>query len=132
MKCGHGRKAKWLLTILPAMILSGCGKEQAEELAQVETKNIDPWVYLSNNSISVNSAIRNFASSAAGLLITLGVIGIVFSIMYLVIRLLFSGGNVRTKSEAKEEIIFKSVIGIMLFSVSFWLGIIKLLSDLLL
>ena len=42
-----------------------------------------------------------------------------------------AGCNAKMKSEAKDEVIFKSVIAVMLFSIPFWLGIIKMISDLL-
>ncbi len=121
-----------MIAFLPAFILMGCTEKHGTiEIGQAETKNIDPWAYLMDTSVSTNGTIQAFAGSAAKLLITLGVMGIVFSILYLSIRLLFGGSSTKVKSEAKEEVIFKSVIAIMLFSIPFWLGIIKMLSDLL-
>lgn len=131
MKNRMRRAIKCIPIFLPALVLSGCSEETAQELARTETKNIDPWTYLTNTAVSTNSTLREFAGSAAGLLITIGVMGIVFSILYLLIRLLFGGSNAKVKSEIKDEVIFKSVVAIMLFSIPFWLGIIKLVSDLL-
>lgn len=120
------------LIFLPAFVLSGCSSEETiVEITRAETKNIDPWAYLVDTSISTNGTMQAFAGSAAKLLITIGIMGIVFSILYLIIRLLFGSGNAKVKSEAKDEVIFKSVIAVMLFSIPFWLGIIKMISDLL-
>lgn len=121
-----------VLGFLP-VVLSGCGKSIKIGNGQyVEPKDIDPWDYLGDTSITDITAIRDFASSAAGLLVTVGIIGIVFSIFYMIIRLLFSQNSARLKSEIKEEVIFKSVIAIMLFSIPFWLGVVKMVSDFLL
>lgn len=121
-----------IAAFLPVFVLAGCSSEETiVEITRAETKNIDPWTYLADTSISTNSTIRIFAGSAAKLLITIGIMGIVFSILYLVIRLLFGGSNAKMKSEVKEEVIFKSIIAVMLFSIPFWLGIIKMISDLL-
>lgn len=121
-----------ILAFLPVFALSGCSSEETiVEITRAETKNIDPWAYLVDTSISKNGTMQAFAGSAAKLLITIGIMGIVFSILHLIIRLLFGGGNAKMKSEAKDEVIFKSVIAVMLFSIPFWLGIIKMISDLL-
>lgn len=125
------KTVKCIPICLPIFILSGCSEETVQELARTETKNIDPWTYLTDTSITTNSTLREFAGSAAGLLITIGVMGIVFSILYMILRLLFGGSRAKVKSEIKGEVVFKSVVAIMLFSVPFWLGIIKLISDLL-
>lgn len=117
---------------LPAVVLSGCSSEETKVgITRAETKNIDPWTYLMDTSVSANKTIKAFAGSAASLLITIGVMGIVFSFLYLVIRLLFGGSNAKVKSQIKEEVVFKSVVAVMLFSIPFWLGIIKMISDLL-
>ncbi len=121
----------WFLCCLSFPLLGGCTKKTEQELARVETKNIDPWGYLTDTSISQSSTVRSFAGSAAGLFITIGVMGIVFSILYLILRLLFGGSSAKVKNELKEEVVFKSVIAVMLFSIPFWLGIIKMFSDLL-
>ena len=131
MKNRMRRFIKCIPIFLPVFVISGCSEETVQELARTETKNIDPWTYLTNTDISTNSTLREFASSASGLMITIGVMGIVFSIFYLIIRLLFGGSSAKVKSEIKDEVIFKSVVAIMLFSIPFWLGIIKLISDLL-
>lgn len=131
MKDSLIRKQAGCLAFWAAVLLSGCTKKTELELARAETKNIDPWVYLSDTSISTNGTVKEFAGSAAGLMVTVGVMGIAFSIFYLVLRLFFGGSRAKVKNELKEEILFKSVISIMLFSIPFWLGLVKMISDLL-
>lgn len=132
MKKRTHRALRIIGIFLPVFVLSGCSSEKTMmEITQAETKNIDPWVYLTDTSISANSTIKAFAGSAASVLITIGVMGIVFSILYLVVRLLFGGSSAKMRSQMKEEMIFKSVVAVMLFSVPFWLGLMKMLGDLL-
>lgn len=126
---GHGRKIlPFLLVMVPGMLLTGCGEEEAYTFNGVEPKEIDPWVYIQDTALSDSEQIRNFASSAGSLGITIGVMGIVFSILFMVIRIFFSG-NVKTKSEVKEEALLKGILAIVIFSVPLWLGICKMLSE---
>ena len=115
-----------------SFVLTGCGSEKKGlyDFAGTEPKEIDPWVYLQDTALSSSEQILNFASSAGRLGITIGVMGIVFSILFMVIRVLFAG-NAKTKSEIKEEALIKGLIAIMLFSIPLWLGICKLLSEVL-
>lgn len=112
--------------------LTGCGseKEGLYDFAGTEPKEIDPWVYLQDTALSSSEQILHFASSASRLGITIGVMGIVFSILFMVIRVLFAG-SAKTKSEIKQEALIKGLIAIMLFSIPLWLGICKLLSEVL-
>lgn len=119
--------------LLYSLLLTACGDEEQGGLydfSGVEPKEIDPWVYLQDTALSSNKQILNFASSAGSLAITIGVTGIVFSLLFIAIKLLFSG-NAKTRSEVKEEALLKALIAIMLFSVPVWLGICKLVGEML-
>lgn len=125
------RKKSLFLIICCCGALTACGTEEGGSIynfAGAEPKEIDPWVYLQDTALSSSTQIRGFASSAGSLGITIGVMGIVFSIFYMVIRLLFSG-SVKTRSEIKEEALMKGLIAVMIFSIPLWLGICKLLGD---
>ena len=86
---------------LCVLLLTGCGDdgESIYNFSGVEPKEIDPWVYLQDTALSSNTQILGFASSASRLGITVGVAGIVFSILYMAIRIFFcperesQGGN---------------------------------------
>lgn len=116
-----------------ALMLTACGSKEQESLynfAGVEPKEIDPWVYLGDTALSSNQQILSFASSASRLAITIGVTGIVFSLLFMAVRLLFSG-SAKVRSEVKEEAVLKGLIAIMLFSVPLWLGVCKLVGEML-
>lgn len=127
-----GKKVVFLL--LPCVcLITGCGNDGEGSIynfAGVEPKEIDPWVYLQDVALSSNAQIRRFASSAGKLGITLGVMGIVFSILYMAIRILFAK-NGKVKEEIKEEAMIKGVVAIMIFSVPLWLGICKMVGEML-
>lgn len=111
--------------------LTACGKEEQGSIYDfvgVEPKEIDPWIYLQDTALSSNQQILSFASSASTLAITIGVIGIVFSLLFMAIRLLFSR-NAKVRSEIKEEALLKGLIAIMLFSIPVWLGVCKLVGE---
>ena len=117
---------------LCALLLTGCGDdgESIYNFSGVEPKEIDPWVYLQDTALSSNTQILGFASSASRLGITVGVMGIVFSIMYMAIRIFFAR-NAKVREEIKEEAMIKGMVAIMIFSVPFWLGIFKLAGEML-
>lgn len=119
---------------LCTMLLTGCGDDGSGQsiynFAGVEPKEIDPWVYLQDTALSSNTQILGFASSASRLGITIGVMGIVFSILYMAIRLFFAR-NAKVREEIKEEAMIKGMVAIMIFSVPFWLGIFKLVGEML-
>lgn len=121
-------------TFLCTMLLTGCGDDGSGQsiynFAGVEPKEIDPWVYLQDTALSSNTQILGFASSASRLGITVGVMGIVFSILYMAIRLFFAR-NAKVREEIKEEAMIKGMVAIMIFSVPFWLGIFKLAGEML-
>lgn len=108
------------------VLFCGCGDE--DNLIGNNPKEIDPWVYLKDTSLSDDKILLDFASSAGELGILIGIMGIVFSILYMVIRILFTQ-NAAKKEEIKQEAIMKGVIGILIFSIPFWLGVIKTLAD---
>ena len=125
------RKISFLILGCCSSILTACGNEENSSIynfSGAEPKEIDPWVYLQDTALSSSTQIRSFASSAGSLGITIGVMGIVFSIFYMAVRLLFSG-SVKTRSEVREEALMKGLIAIMIFSIPLWLGICKLLGD---
>lgn len=128
-----GKKVVFLL--LPCVcLITGCGNDGEDSIynfAGVEPKEIDPWVYLNDMSLSSNEQIRRFASSAGSLGITLGVMGIVFSILYMAIRILFAK-SAKVKEEIKEEVMIKGVVAIMIFSIPLWLGLCKMVGEMLL
>ncbi len=120
--------AAWLL--LWIYILSGCAKDGGEEIFQGEPKDLDPWTYVEDTSISMNSALTNLAASSAELGITVGVMGITFSVFFMVLRICFTK-NAAVREEVKREAVMKGMIAVMLFSIPFWLGIFKYFSELL-
>ncbi len=139
IRLGKGKKTKAkmgkaaLMALLCTFTFTACGKEEQQSLydfSGMEPKEIDPWVYLRDTALSSNQQILSFASSASRLAITIGVAGIVFSILFMAVRLLFSG-SAKTKSEVKEEAVLKGLIAIMLFSIPLWLGVCKLVGEML-
>ncbi len=118
--------------LLCTLLLTGCGNdgESIYNFAGVEPKEIDPWVYLQDTALSSNTQILGFASSASRLGITIGVMGIAFSILYMAIRILFAR-NAKVREEIKEEAMIKGMVAIMIFSIPFWLGIFKLAGEML-
>lgn len=120
--------AAWLF--LWICILSGCAKDGGEEIFHGEPKDLDPWTYVEDTSISMNSALTNLAASSAELGITVGVMGITFSVFFMVLRICFTK-NAAVREEVKREAVMKGMIAVMLFSIPFWLGIFKYFSELL-
>lgn len=121
-----------LLLVFMVVSLSGCGDDTEDpfDFSDVVTKDINPWDYVQDTSISMNGALTNLASSSSELGITIGVMGIVFSIIYMVIRISFSR-SAATKEEVKREAVLKGLVAIMLFSIPFWLGLFKQFAELL-
>lgn len=128
MKKKKRYSAVWML--LWICILSGCAKDGGSEVFQGEPKDLDPWIYVEDTSISMNSALTNLAASSAELGITVGIMGITFSIFFMVLRICFTK-NAAVREEVKREVIMKGMIAVMLFSIPFWLGIFKYFSELL-
>lgn len=126
-------KNRWFRILLLGMVfLSGCGNQDGNyNFANIEPKDIDPWIYLADTSISANAAVRSIASSAAELAITIGIMGIAFSLIIMALRICFTK-NPAQREEIKQEGSLKAVIAIMLFSIPFWLGLLKKFSELLL
>lgn len=123
-----------LLLLLLIVVLTGCGNGEDEadpyDFSGVEPKDLNPWTYVEDTSISLNGALRNLASSSAELGIVIGIIGIVFSILYMAIRICFSK-SAAVREEIKREAFLKGMIAIMLFSIPFWLGLFKMFAELL-
>lgn len=129
------KKQKLLLVVLLFCIgfLTGCSKDTGDSIynfSNTEPKEIDPWVYLQDTTLSSNPQILSFASSASSLGITIGVMGITISILYMAIRILFSR-NAKARNEMKEEALQKGITAVMLFSIPLWLGICKMIGELL-
>lgn len=124
------KKRKYVLLIsyilLSTIFFCGCGGE--DDLIKNDPKVIDPWVYLKDTSLSNDKILLDFASSAGELGIRIGIMGIVFSILYMAIRIIFTQ-NAAKKEEIKQEAMIKGVIGILIFSIPFWLGVMKTLGD---
>ena len=122
-----------LLIMIVVFCLAGCSKKNDEDpfdFSGIEPKDINPWTYVEDTSLFMNNALKNLASSSGALGITVGIIGIVFSIFYMAIRICFSR-SAAVKEEVKREVLMKGMIAIMLFSIPFWLGIFKQFSELL-
>jgi len=113
-------------------VCGGCSESSGDafDFSGVEPKDINPWTYVEDTSISVDPTLRGVAASASELGITIGIIGIVFSIFYMIIRIFFTK-SAQAKEEIKREAVLKGLIGIMLFSIPFWLGLFKYFSELL-
>lgn len=122
-----------MLTWMLLFSLSGCGnKEEGNpfDFSGIETKDLNPWNYMENMELSMSEPLKNLGASSAELGITIGIIGIIFSIFYMVLRICFSKSAV-IKEEVKQEAVLKGMIAIMLFSIPFWLGLFKMTAELL-
>lgn len=128
------RRAGFLLLLLVILFVAGgCAKKEegdAFDFSGIEPKDLNPWTYVEDTSISMDGSLKNLAASSSELGITVGIMGIVFSIFYMVIRICFTR-NAAAKEEVKREALMKGVIAIMLFSIPFWLEIFKQFSELL-
>ena len=123
-----------LLLFFLILVLTACGSEEDEadpfDFSGIEPKDLIPWTYVEDTSITLNGALRNLASSSAELGIVVGVVGIVFSIIYMAIRICFSK-SAAVREEIKREAFLKGMIAVMLFSIPFWLGLFKMFAELL-
>ena len=123
-----------MLTWILLLSLSGCGNKKEEgnpfDFSGIETKDLNPWNYMENMELSMSEPLKNLGASSAELGITIGIIGIVFSIFYMVLRICFSK-SAAIKEEVKQEAVLKGMIAIMLFSIPFWLGLFKMTAELL-
>lgn len=130
----HMKRLALLVIVCFGIFISGCASSGDTEgnynFGNMEPKDIDPWVYIEDTSITENTVLLGFASSSGRLAITIGVLGITFSIFYMAIRLMFAR-NANAKEEIKQEIVLKCIIAIMIFSIPFWLGIMKEFSEVL-
>ena len=115
------------------LALSGCGyKEEGNpfDFSGIETKDLNPWNYMENMELSMSEPLKDLGASSAQLGITVGIMGIVFSIFYMVLKICFTK-NAAIKEEIKQEAVLKGMIAIMLFSIPFWLGLFKMTAELL-
>lgn len=131
--CQKWFRKRMVLPLFLAPFLAGCSDNAQNSIynfSNVEPKDIDPWTYLKDASITSSLQIRSLSSSSYSLAITVGVTGIVISILYMAIRILFTQ-NAKAKSEIKEEAVLKGLIGIALFSIPLWLSIFKMFGELL-
>lgn len=122
-----------MVCLLCIFFLCGCASKEPDDpynFAGTEPKDIDPWVYVKDTSITLNGSLKKLAASSTELAITVGVMGIVFSIIYIILRICFTK-NANTKEEIKRQALQKGVIAIMLFSIPFWLGLFKYFAELL-
>lgn len=123
-----------ILVLVTVLMMTGCGGdgegEDPFDFTGVEPKDINPWTYVEDTSIYLNESLTDLAASASDLAMTVGIMGMVFSIIYIAVRLLFSR-NAARREEIRQEAIIKGMISVMLFSVPFWLGIFKQFSELL-
>ena len=67
-----GKKVRVLLLLLLLIfVLTGCGNGEDDadpfDFSGVEPKDLNPWTYVEDTSISLNGALRNLASSSAEL-----------------------------------------------------------------
>ena len=121
-----------ILLVLTILSLTGCGDGEGDlyDFSGEEPKDINPWVYVEDTSIYLNESMSDLAASSSELAMTIGIMGMVFSLIYIAIKLLFSK-NAARREEIKQEAMLKGVIAVMLFSVPFWLGLFKQFSELL-
>ncbi len=77
----------------------------------------DPWSYLSGGlKQSTDAAIRGTAGSIYKFFITFGVLGILFTLILVGIKIAVSSPSKR--AEAFESLFWKAIIAIVLFSVT--------------
>ena len=130
------RRKRMILVLLIGVLLlalSGCGnKEEGNPFpfSGIETKDLNPWNYMENMELSMSEPLKDLGASSAQLGITVGIMGIVFSIFYMVLKICFTK-NAAIKEEIKQEAVLKGMIAIMLFSIPFWLGLFKMTAELL-
>lgn len=128
------RAASVLLVMAVMLCLLGCsGNKDGDDpfdFSGVEPKDMNPWTYIANTSLSGNGAIRDLAASSGNLGVVIGITGIVFSIFWMVVRVCFSRSPA-AREEIKQEAMLKGMIAILIFSIPFWLGLFKQFSELL-
>ena len=84
--------------------------------------NLDPWSYLGKNAISENQALQGTASGAFQLMITIGIIGIMATIIFAFINM--GSENSKKREEGKSLLSSKIVVGILLFGLVGILGLV--------
>ncbi len=130
------RKQRGLLLLLLLVLLAGaggCAKEGGEDpfdFSKIEPKDLNPWTYVEDTALSESGPLTDLAASSSELGITVGIMGIVFSVFYVVIRICFMR-SAAAKEDVKREALMKGMIAIMLFSIPFWLALFKQFADLL-
>lgn len=85
----------------------------------------DPFKLINgkNNGIADNKQLKGTASSFYGLLSVVGIIGIILSIIICGI-LIYSKKDAKKRQEAKEQLLFKFIIAILIFSFSWIIGVV--------
>ena len=83
--------------------------------------NKDPFSYI-NKGISGNSAVTGTVNSAYSLMMAIGVVGILITIVLTGIKLMSS--KPQKRAEALDELKWKAIIAIMLFSMPLLIGVI--------
>lgn len=73
-----------------------------------KTPDTNPFNYIKNNKVSGNTNIRETAASWYGLMKTLGIIGMVVSLI--IIGIMFMSKDARKRQEAKENLLVKGGI----------------------
>lgn len=89
----------------------------------LDIKSTDPFSYIDSLGISKNSSLRGNAASLYRLFMTIGVTGLVITLLLCAVKLsLYKNG--KKKSEVKETIGLKLLISIGFFGFVFFAGLV--------
>lgn len=80
-----------------------------------EAREISPWDILEDKSITDVSAMQNMSASYYRLMIALGAVGVLTSLMVIGIKVMWAKSS-QSRRARKEELMFKVLIGIAIFS----------------
>lgn len=95
------------------------------------SKKTKPLNLLKDNGITTNENIVGIGQSLSGLLMLIGATGATITIMICAIEFMVSKKNPEKLNEFKENLMFKFMLVILLFSFAFLCGVVKAAVDLM-
>lgn len=91
--------------------------------AQKDIVKTSPWDILKDKNITEVTAMRQMSASYYRLMIALGAVGVLASLMVIGLKLMWAK-NPQSRRDRKEELLFKVVSGIAIFSYVSLLGML--------
>lgn len=93
-------------------------------IVYAEKKSIEknPFSYIKQNDLTTDSTLRETAVSFYELLMSIGIIGIMCTIIICSIKIMFPKHG-QTKADAKNHLLVKCAISIMIFAFTFIIGL---------